>query len=303
MTADSSIAWGGPSVALSIWLTSATDARWSSVDRGRKSRTAPFAPKMRISRGPRSGKRSVAAAGTAVSPATPIAMTATQPHRRHARRTPPRLWALVRVVGLRRGRRGCRLGSRRRYRRCGPRGEGAGHAVDERVGVSQLIRVVAPETARRPAKQGRPHVLGSREEVVVADLVHAGGLRVPLVGGRRQRLLHELVPDRGGAHDPGRVEARGGVIRVADPDRRRQRRREADRLVVAEGLGGTGFGGDVPAWQCQVTVAAERHAAVAVVRHDGGNDVGHVLANGAVLVLGGVVGEDVFASRVLDGEN
>src|SRR5712691_9121827 len=210
MTADSSIAWGGPSVALSIWLTSATEARRSSVDRGRKSRTAPFAPKMRISSGPRSRKRSAAAAGTAVSPASPRAITAAQPHRRHARRTPPRLWALVRVAGLRRWR---RLGSRRWCRRCRPRGKGARYAVDEGVGVGQVVGVVAPEAARRPAQHGRPDVLCPGQEVVVADLVYTGGLRVPLVRGAGQCLLHELVPDRSGAHEPGRVVAERSVIR------------------------------------------------------------------------------------------
>src|SRR5438094_5665469 len=104
---------------------------------------------MRISRGPRSGKKSVAAAGTAVNPASPRAITAAQPHRRHAGRTPPRLWALVRVAGLRRWHfdRWRRLGSRRR-----PRAEGARHAIDERVGVGQVIRVVTPEATGRPPK-------------------------------------------------------------------------------------------------------------------------------------------------------
>src|SRR3982074_263754 len=102
------------------------------------------------------------------------------------------------------------------------------------------------------------------------------------------------MPDRRGAHDPGRVVTEGGVIRVADPDGGRQRRRESDGPVVAEGLGGPGLGGDVAAGQRQVAVAAEGQAAVTVVRHDGADDERDLLADGAVFVLGWVISEDVL---------
>src|SRR5207245_9181374 len=115
--------------------------------------------------------------------------------------------ALVRVAGLRRWR---RLGSRRRCRRCRPRGEGARHAVDERVGVGQVVGVVAPEAARRPAQHGRPDVLCPRQGVVLAALVYTGGIRVPLVRGGGQCLLRGLVADGGGGQDSGRVVADGG---------------------------------------------------------------------------------------------
>src|ERR1700682_5396938 len=88
MTAASSIAWAGPLIAPSIWLTSATAPRRSSADRARKSRSSPFAPRMRISSGAMEGWASPAAAATAVSPVSPIAMMAAQPHRCHAGCTP-----------------------------------------------------------------------------------------------------------------------------------------------------------------------------------------------------------------------
>ena len=90
------------------------------------------------------------------------------------------------------------------------------------------------------------------------------------------------------------------VIRIADPDGGRQRWREADRPVVAEGLGGPGLGGDVPARQRQVAVTAERHAAIAVIGHDRGDDERDLRADRPGLVLRRVVGEDVAAGGVLD---
>src|SRR5207245_4914067 len=135
--------------------------------------------------------------------------------------------------------------------------EDAGHPVDQSGGVRQVVRVITPEPAGGPGQDLRPDVLGARQEIIVADLVDAGGLRVPLVGRTRQRLLHKFVPDGGGAYDPGRVVAERRFIRIADPDGGGQRWREADRPVVAEGLGGPGLGGDVPARQRQVAVTAE----------------------------------------------
>src|SRR4029077_10230413 len=113
-----------------------------------------------------------------------MVMRAAQPHRCHARRTPLRLWAVAVLVG----RRSWAYGGWRRgrcwgwCRRRGRSPEGAGDAVDQRVGVGQVIGVIAPEATCRPRQHGGPDVLGAWQEIVVANLVHAGRLRVPLVG-------------------------------------------------------------------------------------------------------------------------
>src|SRR5438552_879332 len=160
--------------------------------------------------------------------------------------------------------------------RPGAAAEHARHAIDQRVGVGEVVGVVAAKAAGRPAQNRRANVLGAGQEVVVADLVNPGRLGIPLVGGAGQRLLHELVPDRRCANDPGRVVAERGVVGVADPDRGRQRRRIADGPVVAEGLRRARLGGLVAAGQGQVAVAAEFLATVAVFGHVRDDDDGHI---------------------------
>ena len=50
-------------------------------------------------------------------------------------------------------------------------------------------------------------------------------------------------------------------------------------------------------------MAAERHAAVAVIRHDRGDDESHAGIDSAVLVFRRVVGEDIMTQTILDVED
>src|SRR5437870_1666920 len=228
----------------------------------------PFAPMIRISRGPASTEVLPAAAGSAVSQLSPTASSTAKPDRGQGRDTTIRLSAgRLRRNGL---------------RRHGPgAAQHAGHATDQGVGPGETVGVVPPEPAYGPAQYLGADILSAGEEVVVANLMQAGRHCVPLVRGSRQRLLHELVPDGRGAHDTGRVVAQRAVVGVPDPDRRGQAGCKADRPVVAEGLGGSGSGSDMATGQGEVGMAAELHAAIAVRRYDRRHDEGDLLADGA----------------------
>src|SRR3989440_4944226 len=224
MTADSSIAWVGPWIAPSIWLTSATAPRRSSGERAMKSRATPFAPKMRISSGPWKGSIALAAAGSAVSQPSPTASSRPKADRGQETDTTIRLSADgLRGNGL----------------RCGA-AQHAWHAIDQRVGPGKAVGIVAPEPADGPAQDLGADIFSAGKEVVGANLVHAGRHRVPLVRSAGQRLLHELVPDGSRSDDTGGVVAEGGVVRIPDPHRSRQRGGVPDRPVVAERLRGPG---------------------------------------------------------------
>src|SRR5207302_4176351 len=84
----------------------------------------------------------------------------------------------------------------------------ARESIDGQLRVGDGVWVERTEAADRPgAGQGCGQRLGSRQEIVLADLVDAGGHRVPLVRLRGERLRHELVPDR------RRPDDAGGVVR------------------------------------------------------------------------------------------
>src|SRR5213080_917828 len=225
MAAASSIGCAGPSSAPPTWLSRAAAARRSSGNRATKARR-PLAPMIRISSGPERTAPSLAATGCTVSQPSPMASSRINPDRGQDRDTTIRLSAGgLRGNGLRRS-----------------AAEGARHTADQGVGPGKAVGVVPPELADGPAQDLGADILSAGKEVVVADLMQAGRHCVPLVRGSRQGLLHELVPDGRGPHDPGRVVAQRAVIGVPDPDRGSQAGCKADSPVVVEGLGGTGFG-------------------------------------------------------------
>src|SRR5260370_10227967 len=126
-----------------------------------------------------------------------------------------------------------------------------------------------------------------------------GGPRVPLIRRGAEGLGSELVPDGCRAEDAGGVVAERLVVGVADPDRRCQAGGEADRPVVLEVVGRASLGRDVASGERQVAVTAERHAAVAVVRHDGRDDEGDRGIDGAVLILRRIPREYLVSEPVL----
>src|SRR6184192_2486332 len=187
MAAASSIGCAGPSSAPPTWLSRAAAARRSSGNRATKARR-PLAPMIRISSGPERTAPSLAATGCTVSQPSPMASSRIK-DRRQDRDTTIRLSAGgLRGNGLR-----------------DSATEGARHTADQGVGPGKAVGVVPPELADGPAQDLGADILSAGKEVVVADLMQAGRHCVPLVRGSRQGLLHELVPDGRGAHDPGRV--------------------------------------------------------------------------------------------------
>src|SRR5437762_3383046 len=278
MAAASPIGCAGPSSAPATWLSRAAAPRRSSGDRATKARR-PLAPMIRISSGPERTAPSLAATGCTVSQPSPIASSRINPDRGQDRDTTIRLSA----GGL--GRNGLGPGA----------AEGAGHPVHQDVVVAEAVGVVAPEPAGGPTQHEGSNILGPGQEVIVADLMHTGWLHIPLVRCAGQRLLHELVPNGGGADDTGGVVAERSVVRIPNPHRGRERRGIADRPVIAEGLRGPRLGRHVAARQRQVAMAAELQAAVAVVGHDRADDVRDLRADRPVFILCRVVAEDVVA--------
>src|SRR5207249_854994 len=148
--------------------------RRSSGNCAMKSRR-PFAPMIRISRGPASTEVLPAAVGSAVSQPSPTASSKAKADLGNERDTTIRLSAgRLRRNGL---------------RRHGPgAAQHAGHATDQGVGPGKAVRVVSPELADGPAQDLGADILSAGVVHVVAATWRAGRVRSPWQPNSMQRL-------------------------------------------------------------------------------------------------------------------